>query len=137
MGYILLPPEYINSCSEDSNIQNWHIFNCQILNSRNHYSNNLIDFNPICNKKNIYNNIDIDKLYKKELFYFIVTYNFYKLKGAYTNNFIGKNRYYTNNRRDFFYTENLDIIRLLSAALGEKVCGSCIAHLYGDLDDNI
>lgn len=134
MGYILLPPDYIYSYSEDSNIRNWHIFNCQILHMKNNYKNNFIDLSPICNKK-IYNNID--KLYKRKLCDFLVTYNFTKLKGSYTNNFVGRNRYFTNYRRDFFYSENLDIIRLLSAALGEKVCGSCISCLYGDLDNSI
>lgn len=75
-----------------------------------------------------------------------ITYNLQKMERKYIEenieeqdnlglkgySFKGKGNYYTNKDRDFFYSKEPDIIRILACMLRKSVCGVCMSTLYGD-----
>lgn len=85
---------------------------------------------------------------------FNIKYNLQKIKGQYLNEFIEEyikehdkdnieeyvfkktyNKYYTDENRTFFYSDDADTIRILACMLRRCVCGNCMRSLYSNLDN--
>ena len=125
MGYILLPPSYIND-----NLNNWHLFDAEL-----NFSNNIIINKNIaeCNNKSIFLKYNkVEEYLTKEKF------NYYLLcNSKNVNNRIGSGYYYRNGNNSFFYSDDENIIKMLASLLKNQVCSNCIGNLYGKEDTNI
>ncbi|WP_157154487.1 MULTISPECIES: hypothetical protein [Brachyspira] len=125
MGYILLPPAYI-----DNNLKNWHLF-CADLD----FLNNIITIKNTseCNNKDVLlKDTNIKEYLIKEKF------NYYLLcNPRYLNNRIGSGYYYRNSSNSFFYSDDENIVKMLASLLENRVCSNCIGSLYGKEDTNI
>ena len=104
------------------------------------------DEEKICSKSN---DLEEDKLTS-----FIINYNLPKIKGQYLNKFIKEyikehdknkiekyifkktgNKYYTDEDRTFFYSDDADTIRIIACMLRRCICGNCMRTLYSNLDN--
>lgn len=125
MGYILLPPEYI----ENANSNNWHIFNAK----RVSYKKISIYNSSICT-------IDKDEDYqiKARGNCIIKPEGFDKVPFTYIlpneqnglYHFV--DYYYTfYNKTSFYYSNNEDIIRIIASIIGKETCGNCMQIMHG------
>ena len=156
-AYILLAPDCIESKNKENKIKNWHLFKVEALDEISEclefYKNTLN-----CKHEN-YITIGKDKINIKDLnlaeckekvkvkknisskCYKSINLNYYLQKNNekyelqkkdVKYSLIKKLEYFTDKKQTFFYSKNEDTIRMLACLLGRRVCGTCIATLYGD-----
>lgn len=121
MGYILLPPEYIDGNKND----NYHVFLANIIN------NNGNEF--ICIEDDSICILDMHLLKNNDiLMNHIRKLDFYYLLPTRYSIFNEIDNYYTDRDNSFFYSDNENIIRIISSIIGREVCGDCMSILHSD-----
>ena len=108
----------------------------------------ICNYHPECNNEDIFRNGS--DLGIEDFEHFFIKYNFEKMRKGYLKKYIeeyeekhdtddidkckfeGIGIYYTDKNRTFFYSKELNTIRMLACLLGRSVCGTCMATLYGD-----
>ena len=141
MGYILLSPKYIKSKSKENKIENWHLFKAkrykeklnlsqqleEIRYLKEEYTVEIIDdgcFPEFKEEVEIIKYIQVSSEYYKSI---SIEYDLKKETTKYKGL-----KYFTDEKQTLFYSDNEDTIRVLACILGRKVCGRCMATLYGD-----
>lgn len=124
MGYILLPPDkkYL-VCNNDNH---WHLFSSKLEYNcldKKWY----IETDKEAKCKNVYSMRDysFDNLEKHPFNYGLFCH--FKYVG---NHIFGFGDYYTDKYNSFYFSENENIIRMISSILGKAVCKDCVDALY-------
>lgn len=118
--YAILSSKYLKGAS----VKNWHLFKIKQKTVNSDDKINITVKNKFeCNE--IINNFSIDVM-PMPFFYYMLNDN------GVINDVYVDGSYYTDKDNTVYYSDNEDIIRVLSAFLGRGVCGTCVSALYKD-----